>query len=66
MNAHKLFFPKSKTKSHIILLKQICNTAKNSETSLYKRYKNNYFTSCRQKTAIALATNMKRAYFAVL
>ena len=30
MDDHKLFFWKSKTRSHIILLKKICNTAESS------------------------------------
>ena len=30
MGAHKLFFWKSKTKSHILLLKKLCNAAESS------------------------------------
>ena len=65
MDAHKLFSRKSKTKAHIIILKKYAIPLKAPETSL-QIYKNNYFTSCTQKSAIAIATNMKRTYFAVL
>ena len=51
MNAHKLFFPKSKTKSHIILLKKICNTAK-------KLLKPPYIKDT--KTTILLAAHQKQ------
>ena len=35
------------------------------ETSL-EIYKNIYFTSCTEKTANAMATNMEKTYFVVL
>ena len=61
MDAHKLSFRKSKIKSHIILFKKYAIPLKAPETSLYIYiYKNNYFTSCTQKTATATATNMKK------
>ena len=59
MYAHKLFFQKSKTRSHIILLKKLCNVAEGPETSL-EIYQNIHFTSCIQKTANAMATNMEK------
>ena len=64
MDAHKLFFWKSKTKSHIFL-KNYAVALKNPETSL-EIYKNIYFTSCTQKTANAMATNVEKTYFVVL
>ena len=58
-----------RAKPHIILLKEYAIPLKAPETSL-QIYKNNHFTSCTQKTAIAIATNMKtkqnKTYFAVL
>ena len=65
MDAHQLFFRKSKIKSHRILFKRYAIPLKAPETPL-KIYKNNYFTSCSQKTEITVATNIEKTYFAVL
>ena len=64
MAAHMLYFRKSKTKSHI-MFKKYAIALKAPKTSL-QIYKNNYFTSCTQKTAIPIATNMEKTYCAVL
>ena len=58
MDAHMIYFRKSKTKSHI-MFKKYAIALKAPKTSL-QIYKNNYFTSCTQKTAIAIATNMEK------
>ena len=59
------FFGKPKP-SHIeYYLNKYAILLKAPETSL-QIYKNDYFTNCTQKTAIAAATNMKKTYFAVL
>ena len=41
------------------IIKKICNIAESS-WNLLQIYKNNYFTCCTQKTAIAIATNMQK------
>ena len=66
MDAHKLFFRKSKTKSHIILFKRKYAIPLKAPGTSLQICKNNYFTSCTQKTAIVIATNMEKTYFAVL
>ena len=62
MDAYKLFFRKSNTKSHIILFKKYAIPLKAPESSL-KIYKNNFFTSCTQKTALATAISTNMKYF---
>ena len=65
MDGLKLLFRKSKTKSHRILLKRICNTTESSWNLLIYIQKH-YFTNCTQKTAITMAAITKKGYFAVL
>ena len=47
------------------MFKKYAIALKAPKTSL-QIYKNNYFTSCTQKTAIPIATNMEKTYCAVL